>query len=144
MCSLQIVTEQEICLTKHNGGTRALLTLLGSISLPAMGVKSHPEREKITEKRGCDRLQREEQTVLNSSPKNYFLPSVVCVLVCMLQDQENKQKRLSVQCCKQMGLESSPVSFISFMTLNKTLTFFKIQFLISQIDMLISAMKIKR
>lgn len=113
VCSLQIATEQETCLTKHNGGTRTLLTLLGSISLPAMGVKSHPEREKITEKRGCDRFQREEQTVLNSSPKNYFLPSVVYVLDCMLQDQEIKQKRLSEQCYKQMGLESSSASFIN-------------------------------
>lgn len=46
VCSLQIVTEQETCLTKHNGGTRPLLTLLGNIGLPAVGVNSHPEKKK--------------------------------------------------------------------------------------------------
>lgn len=49
MCSLQIVTEQETCLTKHNGGTGPLLTLLGEHQLACRGVNSHPEKKNVKE-----------------------------------------------------------------------------------------------
>ena len=48
--SLQIVTEQETCLTKHNGSTRPLLTLSGASACLLWGVNSHPEKKKTTEK----------------------------------------------------------------------------------------------
>lgn len=52
VCSLQIVTEQESCLAKHNGGTRPLLTLLGSISLPAIGCEQSSRKEENSIKEG--------------------------------------------------------------------------------------------
>ena len=54
VCSVQIVTEQESCLTKHNGGTSPRLTLLGSISLPAMGCEQSSRKEENRKKEGVD------------------------------------------------------------------------------------------
>lgn len=62
VCSLQIVTEQETCLTKHNGGTRPLLTLLGSGGLPAAGceqssrTKENNTKEGVTDSKGESKL----------------------------------------------------------------------------------------
>lgn len=145
VCSLQIVTEQETCLTKHNGGTRPLLTLLGSGGLPAAGCEQSSRTKENNIKEAGDWFQRGEQTVFSSSSNNDFLPGFVCVLVCAVRDQEDK-KVISVQSYNEVDWILAPfLLLINVMALSKTLTFFlRLSSRISQIDMVISAMKIKR
>lgn len=125
VCSLQIVTEQETCPTKHNGGTRSLLTSLGSGGLPAAGCEqSSRTKENNTEEAG-DRVLRGEQTAFSSSSKNDVLPGSVCVLLCAVPGQEDK-KGGSVQSHNEADWILAPfLLLINVVALSKTLTFFK-------------------
>lgn len=144
MCSLQIVTEQETRLTKHNGGTRTLLTLLGSISSPAMGCEqSCRKKENIKVVRDSKGKSKLSSTALLRTASSSGL-SVFWFVCC----RTKKIRRRGYLCSVASKWDWLPALFlllISFVSLSKTLTFFKTQLAhFSQIDMVMSTMKIKR
>lgn len=126
--------KQETCLTKHNGGTRPLLTLLGSLCLLAVGCEKSSRKEENDMGGGGVYSSlplpppREEQVVLNSISKKELLPPrVFCALVC----RTNKIRKRRCQCyiiSQWDWIQALFLLLISFVNLSKTLTFPKIQF----------------